>query len=657
MIDKFNKKSLLLFALLTILILPGIPSTVHAYSVSGVVEFSYADLTRRSGNSEYTESYSVQNYSINVGSYILDPRLLTYSASAGYMFYSSDIRNDAKNLTYSLTASLLPGKIFSANLYAGKTTQTIKDNTTLSGYDVDTTSYSGTLSLKLNSIGKGGNNGNIRNNNNNNNNNNRGGASFLRQHLPDIFLTRDHIESESLSKVNPFHEARDNTNAELQYRSTNLFDVSLRSQLEQFENLVTKGKYDIQSNYFNSNVQFSPDSKLRLSGSTTDKTYDNFYYPGIRKEETTAYLVGLSVAEREKLSQEYSYAYSTGKADAIPSPAEATKQDAKALVRYRLTNTVNTFGGLVYQSNDYKRDPNPITVDIGQDETLQSVGAQAGLNYAQEFRTNALGTWSLSSSYTGTAGSNDFTRRRVDQNNDGVPDDLNGDGIPDEISGSGAFYSNGISLGVGTGWGQETLSTSYSYLSSRDDSPLNNDYWKSSVSLSFTTTRIPRARIYGTGSYSVQDNSADFMLQLPSVLANMQYGKRRETSYSIVADYSIMAYLRLNAGASRGLSTSNYSLATLTAASALTDDTSVYGALNLVYPLTRYLTYKANYGRDVRTANLTNLSVVTDRFLNSLDFHIRSLFFSAEYSWMKSTPENELPFEDKRIYLTLRRPF
>jgi hypothetical protein len=144
---------------------------------------------------------------------------------------------------------------------------------------------------------------------------------------------------------------------------------------------------------------------------------------------------------------------------------------------------------------------------------------------------------------------------------------------------------------------------------------MNNDYWKSGVLLSFTTTRIPRARIYGTGSYSVRENSADvgaFVTQLPSVLGDLQYGRRREVSYSVVVDYSIMKYLNLNAGASRGQSTSRYTLATQTASSMLTDDSTFYGTLNFVYPLTRNLFYKATVGRDVRISNLTDSSLVTD---------------------------------------------
>ena len=118
MIDKINKISFILLALLVILILPGIPATVHAYSVSGIIDFSYTDITNKSGNSKQTESYSVQHYSINVASYVLDPRLLRYSAGVGYMLYSSDKSNDTKSLTYSLTASLLPGKLVSAELFS-----------------------------------------------------------------------------------------------------------------------------------------------------------------------------------------------------------------------------------------------------------------------------------------------------------------------------------------------------------------------------------------------------------------------------------------------------------------------------------------------------------------------------------------------------------
>jgi hypothetical protein len=71
--------------------------------------------------------------------------------------------------------------------------------------------------LKFNILA-GGNNGNIRNNNNNNNNNS-GSVSFIRRYLPDIYVGQNHVESESLSKVNPFHETRDNASVGLQYRS------------------------------------------------------------------------------------------------------------------------------------------------------------------------------------------------------------------------------------------------------------------------------------------------------------------------------------------------------------------------------------------------------------------------------------------------------
>lgn len=645
MINKAIKITLCSIAIGFAGLLPGIVPGAFAYHVSGLVDFSYTDLTQKIGGKSIEDSYWVQNYHLNVGHHLIDPRVIRFNAGMAYSVLTSDTRPDTDTVSYSVSMNLLPGMIFSGSFYAQKSEQTIENTAPQADMDVETTSYGGILSLRLNSNIPGSNNNRRYWNNNNNNNNNGSAMQVLRRYFPDISVGYDHIESESVNGVAPLHETRDRMNADARYRRNSVFDVAVTSLVEEFEDIERNQKYELETNTATMNIHLSPAAVVRVSGSLSDKTYDNYFYTGQRSEESSLYSASLAIGERERLRQEYSYSYSDSTADSVPVASAGSYQQAKADLRYRMTQTINVNGGVYYQAKEYERDPDPLLpADKGFNETLNAAAVQGGILYSQQVKSESFGTWNLSSGYAGALGTNDF-----------------GNEIDPAASGSGTFYSNSITLGVGTGWGKEDISAGYGYLSSRDDSPLNNDFWSSSVSLRINTTRIPRTRIQGTGSYIVQDYSAEggaLFLQLPSVLGgSMQQQFRRALTYDLTVNYSVTEYLRLNAGANRGKSASKYTLSTLVPSELLVDDTIMYAGADVSYPVARNLSFLANLQREKRTANLSNVSTDTDRITTSFTYRLRKLFLTAEYRWLKSQPENAAEWVTERIYLTLKRPF
>ena len=101
------------------------PSSVRS------VEFSYKDYETKSGDIKTTDSTWIQNYRLNMASFIWDPRFLVFNAGTSYSIYSNKNSSDSKALNYTLGLSFFPGRKISWELHGSKDINTIETSNAL----------------------------------------------------------------------------------------------------------------------------------------------------------------------------------------------------------------------------------------------------------------------------------------------------------------------------------------------------------------------------------------------------------------------------------------------------------------------------------------------------------------------------------------------
>lgn len=621
MSSKFFKIYSISAALSLLLVMPR--QAASQYRVSGIVEFTYHSLdTKAGGNTVTRDNYWTQNYRANMSGDLWDPRFLKFNIGVGYTAYSYLNSADSSSVNYNVFTNFFSGRKISWDIFASKNVNTIDSSAVISGYDVTTTSYGGTLNLRLGRNGRNGNNGNNRNNN------------ISRITLPDITITHVRTESQSDSPINPLDETRDETRAVIVYRPNPYFDLNLDGGVERYRNDKNNASYDSSTVNLNSIFRISPDAALMLNGRFTDRTTQNF--SGYNPEETNqTYSAMLDFKEKDGRRHYYKYEFN----ELEYSTSDFTKHNLEAGFILRSSEGIRFRGQADFSKMDYTREA--AVGDPGERSYLDRAGLLGGVSYRKKNIPTFIGFIYFESGYDLSLGYS----RLVSETN--------------SAEGSGMFYENAVNLGVGPEWEKDTMSLNYSYSNKRDNSPMNNDIWQETYRFSVATKRIPRTSLRGSVAYITQQNSSEAgtIFTTSSVFGTQQgiNQERRSLTYDLTSDYWVSAYLTLSAGASRGRSTSNsYTLSTLTS-KVDSNDEYYYGAANLNYPLGRYLFYRLQLREEYRA---TLASDTQSHHVNMyLDYRIRSIFVNLEYRWREEIPDNALRNTQQYFFAKISRPF
>jgi hypothetical protein len=135
---------------------------------------------------------------------------------------------------------------------------------------------------------------------------------------------------------------------------------------------------------------------------------------------------------------------------------------------------------------------------------------------------------------------------------------------------------------------------------------------------------------------------------------NTNYG-RRVFTYQMTALYVVSSSLNVEAGASRGrTSTAQPTLSTLPV-SPEPNDRLAYIGVNYASAITRRLTYRATARNEHRVANGDKSDMRTVEM--NLDYRIRQVLVNFNYRWNAWTPENGLTTQVQSYYVRLTRPF
>lgn len=87
------------------------PDVVYSrYRVAGVVEFSYRSFETKTGdNVTSSQEYWTQAYQANLSGHVLDSRLMTFVASAGYRVHTYITSgSDISSVNYSIHTNFFP---------------------------------------------------------------------------------------------------------------------------------------------------------------------------------------------------------------------------------------------------------------------------------------------------------------------------------------------------------------------------------------------------------------------------------------------------------------------------------------------------------------------------------------------------------------------
>ncbi len=96
------------FLIAVALFMISLPGTAFAYSVSGLVEFSYRDYETKIGQQQTSWSEFVQNYRVSADTFVYDPRFLIVRGGVGYAINSRSGGEKTNTLSYDLTTFFFP---------------------------------------------------------------------------------------------------------------------------------------------------------------------------------------------------------------------------------------------------------------------------------------------------------------------------------------------------------------------------------------------------------------------------------------------------------------------------------------------------------------------------------------------------------------------
>jgi hypothetical protein len=388
----------------------------YAYFVSGLVEFSYRDYSSKIGSTRTVDRVWSQHYAATLQDYLDDPRFMIYTASVGYDEYRSYSAQDSRSLNYELRANFFPGMKVNAEIFGGVNTTTVMSNTSLIGYEVETTRYGGTMNLNL-SRGVGSNNNSNRNNrstNNNNDNSNGNNNSNTNGYkwsfpLPDITLTSTHTEAQSLSASVPRNETLDSSLVGMRYQPTKSVSMDFSAGLDQYRNKIDDSSYDTKTVALTSYSSAVKGADLKVDARRTERTLQNITGYDTYDLNTTV-AAKLDYKEKERLKHYYSYNYS----DLKSSSSDILSHQADAEASYRLTNELLVTGGLILNMAEYVTKATASTPEDTK-STLFSGGVQAGISYTREYQPEFLGPFALNTNYKAGYGFANYSTNIVGQ--------------------------------------------------------------------------------------------------------------------------------------------------------------------------------------------------------------------------------------------------
>lgn len=599
-------------------------TSAYAYHVSGLVEFSYRDTETKYGDARISDSYWTQLYRADLQSQVWDPRFLRFNAGIGYHVLTRKDGADSSILDYSLYTAFFPTMKISWDLSGSKSTQSVRSEQSIAGYDVETTTYGGILRLRPS----------LRNGSRNNNSGNNG------INLPSVSLSYYNTESQSISAVNPMDEKREDTRATVYYQTNSAFSLDLDAGLEKYENFISGGTYELQTASLGSHIRLSPGADLRLTGHLNDRRTENIS-SAVQQDTTWDGEAYLDFKERDGFQQYYRYAYNDRTIDTTRYIMH--RGDARYL--HRLRPDLRLEEGLEYRQKLYQRESSGAP-DPGVDAVDESGGVRVGVLYGKEVAPAFPGPLSLNASYSFGTGFSDQESKTTGE------------------EGQGWYYRNDVNVGISSSkWENENLNLNYSFSNQEDNSPINNDYWQHTLQFLVLSHRITRTTLRANVVYITLENSSETGIIFTSfpdfspspVNSGGTNQRRRYVNYDVGIDYAFPEYLTLSVGATRGKgSSTSFTLSTLPVTS-VQDDEIFYGNATLVYPIARRLVFRSILREEYRTSLTTDTQVHQAEFY--LDFRFRQLFLSLEYRIRQDVPETGLRVTQQYTFARLSRPF
>lgn len=619
------------------------PTLAHAYTVSGVVDFTYTSYQIRTGNVTISNTTFNEHYQANVNGFIFDPRFLRLTAGVGYNRTHSKTNSDYNSMNYNVNASFFPGRMVSWDLYAGQSTIKIQNSSNIAGYDVDSINYGAALSLRLSKFRSrftnnnyiNNNNGNNNNNSNNNSNNNQvGRRPWTGLSYPDIFITRDHRESESKSFQNPLHETRDNTTATIIYRINSTLDMRLSGTAEDFHDLRSSSSYKTRTADLFATVKVSPTADLKINGNRYERTVNNITGFDNSPTQSEKFGMHLDVREHNRIAQNYGYDYYNTNVGG----ADYTSQVVSGYVKYKLLPELALFGRLNYSESEYVREATALAPE--NSASMKSGGLSAGANYKKIYAPSFLDPFVLNTSYEFSTGATKMST------------------LTEGDVGSGIYYQNTANFGlVSSGWKYENLGFDINYISRRDHSPLNNDSLLQSYRITANTQRLPRTVISANVAYRIRETSASSIAGVFSPVAEGSDQSSRSLDYSASVAHTLNQHVNLSAGATQGRSDSHtaYTLSNLTS-DYHSKVLQTYAQALFNYAFTRDLRFNASIREEQRQTE-TAADIISYQATIAINHRLRALAMSAEWRWREDITDHMPRVFQQSLMLKVARPF
>jgi len=628
-----------------------------AYSVSGIVDFSYTAYRSKIGNVTSSYQQFTEHIGANLSSFVYDPRVLNFNAGVGYAVIYNDKYPDSSTLTYDLGLNFFPGRMISGELRGSKSVAQIESATNIAGYKLDTLGYGGALNLRLSMLrnGFGNNNRNLNRNNNSNSNsnsNNNGNGvngNYGRRYLPplpDIYLTYQHNEAVSDNAAFAQNESRDDSGVYVTYRLNSFLDFLYDMKREKFTNHRNGSGYDSTTQLLEANARVASNGTLRIY----DKVFDRLYHEAVvlpgptlayrDRQERTSTLSGiLDFTPVKRLAHSYLYSF-----DSIEGSGTVYRSNrASARMSYFYLPELAFNGSGNYFNNDLNQ--SAVGLQGPSKSQVTSTALEAGIQYGKTFNPELLDPFALLTGYRydlGYADVNDVTTGRTDP---------------------GWYYVNTFNLGLhSTRWRQENLNFDMSYMSRRDYTLLENDAMAQSYNMTFLTSRVPRTSINAYANYTfneVHTGSIPAAAGIVSPIGADQTSHGRSLSYNLTVDHAATSYLGLNAGATRNKTktTTDYSLASVSSSIDYIERVWYVGA-TLSYKLSRNFLLRSQVRHEVydyTTEN--NVDRTSNLFLVGFDYQIRKLVLTGDYRWREDIRKVLPRVEQQSLYLKLMRPF
>ncbi len=603
--------------------------TVHAYTVSGLVEFAYRDYETKVGQQKTSWSEFVQSYSISAETFVFDPRLVVVRGGIGYAITTHSGSANTDVLSYNVAADFFTGMKYSFGVDAAKTTSTVSPVGSVQ-YDLTTTTYAAKAALDLARPGGNGNNNN--NNNNGNNFRNRSSGPFP---LPFITLEQRHTEADSTSPVYPQSETRDETKGVLVYKLAENLTVNMNAGLEKYNDGALNQSYDTKSGDLLATWLVTPRSDFNVTGRLYQRDTNNIT-GFLQEEKSNALGFTYNVAEVDRIAQNYWYNVSS-----LRNPvASQDAQNGGAKIWYRVDESLRLFAGLNYGESDYVQFATFTAPE--QDYKITTGSADVGAAYSKIYAPEFMRPFLFHTDYDFFSGFSHASSTSA------------------AVAGNGTIYGNNLALGVlSNGWVNENLTLDYRFSNRRDSSPAAIDLKQNSFIASLSTRRITKVVIGLTANYTNSTTSSNVPNNFTALVANSQQS-RRQFSYNVNADYTPTDYLIFSGGATRSRYTSQFqTLSTLGAPlNSSSDDLDFYASALFNYNFTRQLDYHINLRHDYRVTELAvNTRYTQDEFRTWLNYRIRMIYLSLEYRLREWRTSNSPDTTEQYIFTKLSRPF